>query len=342
MNLLEDTLRGLLAEKRALPIVVVCLPMALLESRYSGTRGVILGALIFAGFLAIGPLAYRALFPPTWSGGRRIGRALVFALIDLFYVALFGVALPRVLEVHNSILTDATTLYSAVPLFWAGSWALGRDLDWEASLRSAQARNDALAREAERAQLLALRAHLDPHFLFNTLNAIAEWCRADPAVAEHATLQLSKMLRTMLTGVKATAWPLQQELELVVQLLELHRTRDPERFSFELDVSEDARAIALPPMLLLSLVENAVKHGPAAGHRGRIALSARVEAGRLLIAVTNPGPFRGPRQGGEGLIMIEKRLHLAYAGAAQMRHSSDGRETSASLTLPLRVEADAV
>ena len=63
-------------------------------------------------------------------------------------------------------------------------------------------------READHAQLLALRSHLDPHFLFNTLNAIAEWCREDGEVAEQAILQLSSMLRTMMTGISTTTWPL--------------------------------------------------------------------------------------------------------------------------------------
>jgi two-component system, LytTR family, sensor histidine kinase AlgZ len=289
MSLLGDTLRGLAAPKRALPIALVCVPLIFLESRFAGPRGVLLAVLLFAGFLLIGPVAYRALLPMRPEPGLRVARVLSFAAVTATYLAVFGVVLPRLLGVTHSILTDRITLFCAGPLFWAGGWALGRDLDWETSLHSAEARNQALSREAERAQLLALRAHLDPHFLFNTLNAIAEWCREDPVVAERATLQLSKMLRTILSGVKAAAWPLSDELVLVEQLLDLHRVRDPGRFSFELDVDERARVVALPPMVLLSLVENAVKHGPAAGHPGPIHVAARLDAtvGRLTITVRN-------------------------------------------------------
>ena len=86
----------------------------------------------------------------------------------------------------------------SLALFLVGGFGLGRDIWFEDRLARAEARAVALAREAERAQLLALRAHLDPHFLFNTLNAIAEWCREDGETAERAVLRLSAMLRTVL------------------------------------------------------------------------------------------------------------------------------------------------
>jgi LytS/YehU family sensor histidine kinase len=341
MSLLAHTLRGIAAQRRAIPIAIVCLPMVLLEGLVAGLRGVVLAPIVFGAFLVIGPVSYRALFPERRPASHRIARVLAFAAVDLVYVALFGLLLPRLLQVRDSIFTNTLTLYAAGPLFWAGSWALGRDIEWEASLRAERARNEALEREAERAQLLALRAHLDPHFLFNTLNAIAEWCREDPAVAERATLQLSGMLRTILTGVKAAAWPFREELVLARQLLELHQTRDAGRFMFAIDASPESEAIPVPPMSVLSLIENAVKHGPAAGHAGRIELSAAVVAGRLRIAIRNPGPYRGRRDGGEGLGTVEKRLQLAYRGQATMTHASDDTTTTATLDLPLQLDGGA-
>ena len=132
-----------------------------------------------------------------------------------------------------------------------------------------------LAREAEGAQLLALRSHLDPHFLFNTLNAIAEWCREDGETAERAVMRLSAMLRTVLAGVRASTWPLAEELALLDTLFELHRLRDPDRVRVTRHLPEPLPDVAVPPMLLLPLAENAVKHGPAAGHAGEIVLTAR-------------------------------------------------------------------
>src|SRR6185503_20288258 len=135
------------------------------------------------------------------------------------------------------------------------------------------------AREAERSQLLALRAHLDPHFLFNTLNAIAEWCREDGETAERAVMQLSAMLRTVLDGVRAPSWAFADELKLLDTLFELHRLRDPERVHVTRRLPAPLPDLQVPPMLLLPLAENAVKHGPAAGHGGDIALEVRASPG---------------------------------------------------------------
>ena len=78
------------------------------------------------------------------------------------------------------------SLLVEVALFWVGGWGLARDIDFEENLRKERARARELLREKEHAELMALKSHLDPHFLFNTLNAIAEWCRADGRVAPWA------------------------------------------------------------------------------------------------------------------------------------------------------------
>jgi LytS/YehU family sensor histidine kinase len=110
---------------------------------------------------------------------------------------------------------------------------------------------------------------------------------------------------------------------------------------FAIDASPESETIPVPPMTVLSLIENAVKHGPAAGHAGRIEVGAAIVAGRLRIAIKNPGPYRGRRDGGEGLATVEKRLQLAYRGGATMTHTSDGASTTATLDLPLQLDGGA-
>jgi two-component system, LytTR family, sensor histidine kinase AlgZ len=187
--------------------------------------------------------------------------------------------------------------------------------------------------------LLALRAHLDPHFLFNTLNALAEWCRQDPAVAERALLQLSSVLRAVLTGVKAPSWPLEHELELARTVFELHLMRDPKLFELEWSVDEQLAGVHVPPMLLLPLVENAVKHGPSRGHRGALAFVVRRAGDRVHVRVENPGPFRGPRQGSDGLPTLARRLALVYDGRATLGICGDAATTRADLVVPVGVTA---
>jgi len=190
-------------------------------------------------------------------------------------------------------------------------------------------------REAEQAQLLAIRAHLDPHFLFNTLNAIAEWCREDGEVAERAVLQLSSILRTVMQGVKVSAWPVAEEIGLSLALLSLHQLRDPSKFSVEFQVPETFSGVLVPPMILLPLVENAVKHGPAAGHRGVIRLTATSDGALLHLVLSNPGANKGPRAGSDGLATVMRRLAVAYAGQARIEISSKGAATTVEMTLPL-------
>jgi LytS/YehU family sensor histidine kinase len=217
-----------------------------------------------------------------------------------------------------------------------GGWGLGRDIDRHEGLRAARRRAGELAREAERAQLLALRSQLDPHFLFNTLNAIAEWCREDGEVAERAVLSLSAMLRAILEGVRRSAWPLADELALSARLVELHAVRDPEATRLDLRVEGDVAGVDVPPMLLLALVENALKHGPGKGHRGPLGLRVRAAGGRVELELDNPGEYAGARPGGEGLPTLRRRLALAYGAGASLHVEGRGGRTYARLRLPAR------
>ena len=189
----------------------------------------------------------------------------------------------------------------SLALFLVGGWGLGRDIGSRASLARAEAQATALAREAERAQLLALRSHLDPHFLFNTLNAIAEWCRRTARWPSARCCGCRPCCAPCWTACAPPTWPLADELALLDTLFELHLLRDPERFA----LAAAARAAArrpVPPMLLLPLAENAVKHGPAAGHRGTIrSRCARSPAENTDGVDRQPGRVPRPPPGGDGL-----------------------------------------
>jgi LytS/YehU family sensor histidine kinase len=196
-------------------------------------------------------------------------------------------------------------------------------------------RNDALKKEAELAQVLALRMHFDPHFLFNTLNAIAEWCREDALVAEKAIVQLASMLRTMMMGISAHSWPLAKELELANALFALHAVRDSTHFSVHYDIPEPAPHVGVPPMLLLPIVENAMKHGPFAGHSGEVQLRVIVDGDALSVHVSNPGAYRGPREGGDGLALVQRRLALSYGSSASFTIEREGEDrTLAVVRIP--------
>lgn len=334
-SLIRDTLRGLLVPKRAIPIVLVSAPLVAVQAGYSKPESaVLLGILMCAVSIMVAPISWRVLFPEGLDLRHGMIRVLLYLTVDAGVVLIIGAVIPKVFDIPLTFMTERPSLLACAALFAVAGWALGRDIGIERTLAHARSRTQALAREAEMAQLLALHAHLDPHFIFNTLGSIAEWCRQDGEVAERAVLQLSSMLRTILNGVRTSAWPLAKEIGLVQDLLALYQQRDPELFRMHVDVAEAAQAIAVPPMILLPLVENAIKHGPAAGHRGEIQLAAALDQDQLRVHIENPGTYLGPRPGSIGLPTVERRLGLAYDGGASLHIRSSGEKTSVELRLP--------
>ncbi len=328
-SIVRATWKALLHPRRLIPSLVVCVPLLLAQARWSlDTRGVWIAALMCLSFIVVAPVSYRVLFPDGLEFSHGAVRLLLYALVGAGTILSVGAGLPKVLGLGYTFLTERTSLLVVTALFLVGGWGLGRDIGFEQRVQR-------LTQEAARAQLLALKAHLDPHFLFNTLNAIAEWCRIDGEVAEAAVLKLSAMLRAVLDGVKAPRWPLEKELELVDMLLELHLLRDKALFSLERAVTKPDGGL-VPPMCLVSLAENAVKHGPGAGHRGVLTLSVRIEARELVVTLENPGPYRGPREGSEGLPSLRRQLELTYGRAASLEVAAQGVDrTRAILRLPV-------
>lgn len=330
-SIVRATWRGLLAPRRLWPVIAVGVPLIIAQARWShDPLAVPLGVAYVLAFLALAPVSYRVLFPEglDWSHGAV--RVVLYTLVGAGVMLGLGVGVPRVLGMRATFLTDRTSLAVTTAFFLVGGWGLARDIGFEQRLRRLQL-------EHERAQLLALKAHLEPHFLFNTLNAIAEWCRIDGEVAERAVLALSAMLRVILEGVKASTWPLEQELELTQRLFELHLLRDRSLFTLEQHLPALLPSVRVPPLCLMTLVENAVKHGPGAGHRGLIILEVRASPTTVTVALENPGPFKGRRPGSDGLPTLEKHLELAFGPRARFDIAAAGPDrTRATLTFPLQ------
>jgi two-component system sensor histidine kinase AlgZ len=336
-GVLRSTVRGLLAPRRAIPIALVIVPLTIIQDAYSRDPFAVPLALLLCGsFLLVGPSLWRALFPIDRPGaGPWLARVALYAAVGATLVLGIGRVIPDLVGAGRTFLTTTPSLAVSVALFWVGGWGLARDIELEEHLSRERARAEALAREAEHAQLLALRSHLDPHFLFNTLNAIAEWCREDPLVAEKAIVQLSAMLRTMMTGITETAWPLAKELALADALFELHAVRDPTLFTVERDVPDPIPVVDVPPMLLLPITENAMKHGPLARNKGKLVLRVTDTGDAVRVELSNPGAFRGPRDGGSGLPIVQKRLALAFGDRATFTMEAEGTDrTRAVVVVP--------
>lgn len=193
-------------------------------------------------------------------------------------------------------------------------------LELDASLRY-----QILAREAE---LKAFKAQVDPHFLFNSLNAVASMCGSRPAEAREMAQLMADFFRQTLRLGSLDRITLAEEIQLVSHYLAIEKVRFGPRLDFRLHVDDAARQRSVPPLLLQPLVENSVRHGIASMvDGGTIDLSAVVRDGKLHIRISNPAdPDRMHARGeGIGLQNARGRLSAISDGRAAFRtDESDG------------------
>ncbi len=174
-----------------------------------------------------------------------------------------------------------------------------------------------LAREAE---LRSLRAQIDPHFLFNALNSISSLTGTDPATARAMCIELAEFLRETLRVGGAASIPLAEEVALAERYLAVERVRFGSRLRVEREITAEAGACEVPPLMLQPLVENAVKHGVAGlVDGGAVRIEARCGAGLLHLAVENPVDPSVPARPGEGMGLANVRERLAVLHAREAR-----------------------
>jgi signal transduction histidine kinase len=203
-----------------------------------------------------------------------------------------------------------------------------------------------LSLHASRSELKALRAQINPHFLFNALNSIAGLIHREPAMADRTIEQLADVFRYALRGAESEWAILDDELDFVRAYLEVERARFGERLHTAICIEDGARGARIPTMIVQTLVENAVKHGVAAVRgQASVLVSAREASGQLVVSVTDNGPGfdvastqAAPRaQGGYGLVNIRQRLEGYFGSSAALVVERSGAPglTTVSLSLPL-------
>jgi LytS/YehU family sensor histidine kinase len=180
-----------------------------------------------------------------------------------------------------------------------------------------------LAREAE---LKALRAQIDPHFLFNSLNSISALAGSDPAGARRMCLLLADFLRTSLVLGAQAQIPVTEELKLVDRFLDIEKVRYGSRLSIARDVDPDCSACMVPPLLIQPLVENAVRHGIAPMvDGGTLRIEVQRSGADLDIVLENPvDELRAINNGaGVGLQNVRARLTNMFSGGASVDVSQE-------------------
>jgi hypothetical protein len=174
------------------------------------------------------------------------------------------------------------------------------------------------------AELRALKSQVNPHFIFNSLNSLRALIDENPARAREAVTQLANLLRYSLQSGQLETVPFEEELRIVNDYLALEQVRHEERLRVRLDIDPDTLGLPIPPMLLQTLVENAVKYGISTqADGGEIAIVARRENDVLRLQVRNPGelgaaPAKHGASTGVGLRNAAERLRLLFGDRATL------------------------
>jgi signal transduction histidine kinase len=216
---------------------------------------------------------------------------------------------------------------------WIAMSALYRHINGQAQRQalSFELERSQLTRNALDSRLRLLQAQVEPHFLFNTLANVRELVDSGSPQASTVLNSLIAYLRAAVPNLNALATTMQQELDLVRAYLEIMHMRMPDRLQFSIDVEDQALSIQCPPMTLLTLVENAVRHGiDPAEDGGTITVTVKLQEGRCLVEVNDTG-IGLARDGqtdqtskglGTGLANLRERLQLVFSGDAQLQLSA--------------------
>jgi two-component system LytT family sensor kinase len=205
-----------------------------------------------------------------------------------------------------------------------------------------QSREAVLLQQVAEAELRALRAQINPHFLFNSLNTVADLIVRDPKRAEAMTLRLASVFRHVLAHSSRSMTTIREEVEFLRTYLYIEEARFGDRLRVTIDVTADAAAQPIPSLILQPLVENAMKHGlgPKPG-RGNIWISAHLEGDQVCVKIEDDGMGLRSGPAGEpnechGLTNVAARLRALYGDSASVK--LDPRERGgASVTLRIPV-----
>ncbi|WP_181301755.1 histidine kinase [Rhodanobacter sp. PCA2] len=274
------------------------------------------------------------LNPFSWLGGRR---NQIFATVtpgdDIGSVTL-------VCEPESGAWTDwfrvddGTNLVNAEAI----SRALARRVA-ERRRRERQAATQAVTdKELAQARLNLLHAQVEPHFLYNTLASAQYLTRSEPAQADRMLGHLIQYLRHSLPSAEETLSTLGEELERARAYLEILKIRMGARLEMKIEVPDALRAVTLPPMMLQTLVENAIKHGlePKPGG-GTVWIFGRRDGDSVAVTVADDGQGFGPAGGGTGIGLknVRERLQLVYGPRASLAVVANVPEgVAATLTVP--------
>ncbi len=270
---------------------------------------------------------------------------------NYIWLFAFGVSLfiSSILFILSYVPTVITTPESAKEIFqpiaivgsiinwmrYAGVWViiyfLYKILQHNSDIREEKLVLENLAKSTE---LELLKTQLNPHFLFNALNSIKALVTLDPLASKDAIVKLSELLRFTLNYGKEITIPLHDEVEEVKKYLALEKIRFGERLQIQYTISENTLGQLLPPALLLTLAENAIKHGITRQTGScKIEIETKLVDHTFMLNVYNTGELNSGNANGIGLKHVEKRLASVFSEKATFTLTQINETVRATITI---------
>jgi hypothetical protein len=298
------------------------------------------GAAFFVSGLLLGGLLRREIRRRRWltfTNRRMLGR-LSIAVVVLATVQLaliHGISL--MFRNRPRTAGDWLEPWAFIAVIWAVWTALYVLITGPRRHRETEVRLQLALREAE---LRALEAQINPHFLFNCLNSIRGLVIENPTKAQDMVTRLANLLRYNLHRDIEHTVPLSSEVEIVSDFLALESARLEDRLHVHLSIDPDAGAVQVPPMLLQTLVENALKHGIAPlPSGGDLLIRTAIVGDSVVMEVENPGQIAesAPQATQLGLANIRERLRIVYNGRASFELKNRNGRVAATVAIPRTV-----
>ena len=276
----------------------------------------------------------RAVLMETISGllEHALGAWLAFTLCNLVFDRLFQGA--------TAWLLAGGTVVSVMIVH-----AITYTLHSHAEMKHKIAEEERLRAMATEAELKALKAQINPHFLFNTLNTIAALIHSEPVQAEATVERLAGMFRYVLAGTERASVPLREELAFVDDYLQIEQARFGERLRISREIAPDALEAPVPSLILQPLVENAVQHGQNEDGSVDLALRVQPDSDHVVLTITDQGPGMSKLQtngqiSGHGLRIVNERLTRTYGPAYGLQIATNAPTgTRVTLRIPTRGES---
>ncbi len=287
----------------------------------------------------------RLKFRPPFA----VGRWWLLTIMVISIIVLFNLANSAVVEwlgyynpqakasVEKRFLTNLI-LDSPLVLVWLSIYYIWHYVELGSKTEIQKVRLESMVKELE---LKTIKAHINPHFIFNALNSIRALVDENPERARTAITELSNILRSSMQAEKLETVPLERELSIVKDYLALEHIRFEDRLQIEYDIDEDTLDQPVPPMMLQTLVENAIKHGISKHKKGglvRVISDYRDNHHELIVQNTGQMIQNGENSNsGFGIDSTRNRLKLLYNGKATFDiRNTDTDMVEATVIMPVQ------